>query len=186
MVFKYIKEKTVICVSKCNDVKNYGLQNLPDRAKIFLTALWFWVYIAYYCNKLINYTLCVVLTYTPDAYMAYPAKLLNKDKPKILYASLGNTTITNKLKLLINTNWDTDVPDNGGVNVRDLVSKYPSLAYAVIWVSYIFEIDKKINTMTNEELGKSIKHMYITISGKTINRGEFLDDEEIIFGEITF
>lgn len=168
-------------------IKNYCITDLPDRTKIFLSALWVWVYIGYYFNKIIVCVLGLVLTYTPDACIIFHPKIKNENIPKILDARLGSEHITNKLKMLINLKWDSEIPDAGGLNVKDLVSNYPALATTVIWVSYLFEADKHLQQMSDEEIGKSIRCMLINITDKAIYRDSSLEtEEEILFGEIPF
>lgn len=176
-------------IAKIKKIKDYSIKDLPDRTKIFLSALWFWVFIAYYFNKLFGCMLGFVLNYTPDSCVVFHPKLLTekKDTPKILDARLGEEEITNKLKMLVNAKWDSEIPELGGVNVKDLVSNYPALSTSVIWISYLFEMDKKLKNMSDEEIGKSIRCMLINVSDKVIYREPSLETEEdILFGEIPF
>jgi hypothetical protein len=171
-------------------IKNYCFTNLPDRTKIFLSALWFWIYITYYFNSMICYFLKIILMNTPDSCIAFQSKLIKKKEntPEIIEATLGKEIITNKIKLLINLCWDKEISDVGGLNIKDLVSKYSSLSTSVIWISYLFNLEKKMQDMTDEEIGKKVKYMLINITDKIIYRddGSACDDEEIIFGEIPF
>lgn len=175
--------------TKITTIKRYSVNELPDRTKIFLSALWVWIYISFYINKVIGYIFIFVLTYTPDSCIIFHPKLIKKQKniPEILDAKLGEETITNKLKMLVKSQWDSDIPESGGVNVKNLVSKYPALSTSVIWIAYLLEVDKKIQEMSDEEIGKSIKCMLINISDKSIYRDSSVEiKEELLFGEIPF
>jgi len=175
--------------NKIGNLKKYSISDLPDRTKIFLSAMLFWAYMAFYFNKLIGCMLGFILTHTPDKYIIYNPKLPKKTVKtlEIIEAKLGPDTITNKLKLLVNSHWDDDILDFGGVNVKDLVSNYPALSTSLIWVCYILEMDEKIKSMSDEEIGKSVKHMLINISDKSVYRKSTLEDaEELLFGEIPF
>jgi hypothetical protein len=179
--------------NKIRKIKDYSLTNLPDRTKIFLSALWFWVYITFYLNKLIGCMLGFILTYTPDSCIIDYSKILkeknnpNTNIPEIIDAKLGNESITNKLKMLVQSQWDNEISDLGGINVKDIVSKYPALSTSVIWVSYVFQLEKKLQTMSDEEIGKAVKYMLISITDKAIYKESTLEnEEELIFGEIPF
>ena len=176
-------------------IKNFSIKDLPDRTKIFLSALMFWVYVMYYFNKVVGCILGFVLKHTPDSCIIYHptvVKAITKkepdvSKPDILDARMGAEIITNKLNMLIKTHWDTEINDLGGVNVKDLVSKFPALSTSVIWIAYLFDLDKKLQSMSNEDIGNTVRYMLINLSDKTIYRDSTLDtDEEILFGEIPF
>ena len=175
--------------NKINNIKNIVIQKMPDKAIIFVSALWFWVYIVYICNQMFGRLLSYVLHITPDNCIIFHPKLLqeNKDAPKVIEARLGTEPITNKINMLISKKWDGDVSDSGGVNIKDLITYYPKLSTTVIWISYLFDLDKKIENLDEEEIGKKIKYMLINISDKAIYREPTLDkSEEILFGEIPF
>lgn len=174
---------------KLSNIKNSVIKKLPDKTIIFISALWFWVYIAYICNHIFGRLLGYVLHITPDDCIIFHPKLLkeNKDAPKVIEARLGTEPITNKINMLINKKWDVDISDSGGINIRELLTYYPKLSTSVIWISYLFDLDKKLETLDEEEIGKKIRHMLINITDKKIFRESSLDEsEEIIFGEIPF
>ena len=167
-------------------IKKYCFTNLPDRTKIFLSALWFWVYIVYYFNVIICYLLRFVLVNTPDSCIAFQSKIIKKkdNVPEIIKATMGSDVITNKIKLLINLCWDNEISDLGGVNVKDLIERFPSISSSSILISYIFDLEKKIKNMNAEEIGKTIKHIMINFTDKVIYRDN--KSEEMLFGEIPF
>lgn len=182
-------------VRRLRIIRDFSIKDLPDRTKIFLSALMFWVYVMYYFNKVVGYCLGMVLMYTPDSCIIYHpnvVKAITKKepgviKPDILDARMGTEVITNKLNMLINTQWDNEIDIFGGVNTKDLVSKFPALSTSFIWIAYLFELDKKLQIMSNEDIGKTVKYMLINMSDKTIYRESTLDtDEKILFGEIPF
>lgn len=185
--------------SKLIAIKNFSTSDLPGRTKIFLSALWFWTYLLYYFTKFINIMLYIVVVYTPDSCVIFRTKLVkNKKIPEILNAKIKKkpcdnkqddktSDITNKLNILLNWKWDDDIGDIGGIKIKELISKYPSVSSSIIWISYLFEIDKKLETMSDEEVGKSIKYMLINISDKVMYRDANLKTpEDILFGEIPF
>jgi hypothetical protein len=175
--------------NKIQNIKKFAIQGLPDKTRIFISALWFWVYVAFYLNKLIGCMLGVVLHYTPDSCIIFHPKLLkeNKDAPKIVEARLGTEPITNKLSMLINNKWDKEICENGGLNLKEILCSYPSLSTSVIWISYLFDLDKIVKDLDEEEIGKRIKYMLINISDKAIYRAPNLEEsEDILFGEVPF
>lgn len=186
---------------------------IPDRTKIFLSALWFWAYIMFYCTKLFNCILGVILVYTPDSIIIYKpptvgfskkGKHEETPKPTIIEARHGADIITNKMKAVVNLKWDSDIyndnvdnvdnVDNdesekifGGLNVKDVITVFPKLTTAVVWISYLFEIDKKISEMNDEDLGKNIKYMLINFTDRAIYRSPDLHkSERAKCGEIPF
>ena len=182
--------KNMILKNICNriiNIKNYCFTNLPNRTKIFLTALWFWIYITYYFNIIICYFLRFILVNTPDSCIAFQSKFIIKKEntPHIIKAEIDSNDITNKIKLLINLCWDNEISDLGGVNVKDLLSRYPQISSSALWISYIFNFEKKIQNMTDEEIGKKVKHIIICFTDKVIYRDDG-SNEDILFGEIPF
>jgi hypothetical protein len=183
-------------VEKLSSIKKINLGSLPDRTKIFLSALWLWTYVLYYFTKIINIMLRLIVTYTPDSCIIFNNKLLkpNEQTPIIIDAkihddSTDNTeNITNKFSVLINNIWDEDIGDKGGIRIKDILNKFTNTTSPLMWVSYLFEIDKKLENMTDVEISESIKHMLVNISDKIIERGdpESKESEEISFGEIPF
>jgi hypothetical protein len=199
--------------TKCKNAV-FGIK-LPDRTKIFLSALWFWAYMMYYFTKVFNMCLGLVLVYTPDSLIIFnPFNIKNHNKtdeqpienrPIILDARIKTKdvnyeNITNKLRAVINSKWDVDIGNDncpfdetedkelfGGVSLGDIISVYPTLSTAVVWVTYLFETDKKLNDISDAELGKKIKHMLINFGDKSICRTSSLQKpEKIIVGEIPF
>jgi hypothetical protein len=201
---------TTVVVKTTNKCKNAVASiQLPDRTKIFLSALWFWAYMIFYFTKLCNAGLGFCLYYTPDSIIIYNPIRQKSDAdintPTIIDAHMKtkNAThenVTNKLRALIRSKWDVDIgndncpfdnTDNnelfGGVNLGDIVSIYPTISTAVVWITYLFDTDKKLNTLSDEELGKKIKHMLINFGDKSICRTSTLNEsEKIVVGEIPF
>lgn len=174
--------------SHCINIKKYCLTNVPDRTKIFLSALWFWIYITYCLNMMFCFILRLILSNTPDSFIAFQSTIIKKQDiiPEIIEAKIDKEVITNKIKLLVKLCWDKEISDIGGVNVKDLLKYLPSLSKSTVWISYVYDIEKKIQTMTDEEIGKTIKHMLIDITDNTIYRNSDKAEEEIIFGQIPF
>jgi hypothetical protein len=185
-------------VEKLSSIKNINLGKLPDRTKIFLSALWLWTYVLYYFTKIINIILRLIVTYTPDSCIIFNNKLIkpNEHAPIIIDAKIHDKSadnmenITNKFSILINNIWDEDIGDKGGIRIKDIVNKFTNTTSPLMWVSYLFEMDKKLENMTDEEISESIKHMLVNISDKIIERDpeskESEESEEISFGEIPF
>jgi hypothetical protein len=181
-------------ISKLISIKNFG-SNIPDRTKIFLSAIVFWAYIMYYITKLINMCLYLFIEYTPDSFLIFRPKRKTDTKiPEILKAKIHdknsdkvNVDISNKLNMLLNCKWDEDIGDSGGIRIKDLVSKYKSISTSIMYISYLFEIDKKLESISAEDIGKSIKYMLVNINEKILYRDVDLKTPEyIIFGEIPF
>ena len=188
-----IKEKVTRIGTRVSGV----MVALPDRTKIFLSALWFWAYIMFYCTKLFNRILGLILTHTPDTMLIYkPLKISTgggEPRPKIIEARNGNSNITNKIKAIVDMKWDSDINNDGtqkifgGLNIKDITNIYPSMSTGIIWISYLFEIEKKIADMNDEELGKNIKQILVDFGDKSLYRSSDLKKkEETIFGEIPF
>ena len=174
--------------TRCINIKNYCFTNIPNRTKIFLSALWFWMYITYCLNIMFCFVLKLILSNTPDSCIAFQSTIMKKAEstPEIIEAKLGTETITNKIKLLVNLYWDDEISDVGGVNIKDLLTCLPTLSKSVVWISYICDFKNKIQTMTDEEIGKQVKHMLINITDKIIYRNSDEEEEEILFGAIPF
>jgi hypothetical protein len=214
-----VTEKVTTIAVKCKNAV-VGMR-IPDRTKIFLSAMWFWMYVMFYFTKVFNLVLGFCLVHTPDSLIIFnpfnikytnfsgkntkenAAETINK--PTVVDARMKtkdelHENITNKLRAVISSNWDTDVgndncpfddSDNkdlfGGVNVGDIVSVYPTLSTAIVWITYLFETDKKLNALSDEELGKKIKYMLINFGDKSIHRTSDLQKvEKIVSGEIPF
>ena len=94
-------------VRRLRIIRDFSIKDLPDRTKIFLSALMFCVYVMYYFNKVVGYCLGMVLMYTPDSCIIYHpnvVKAITKKepgviKPDILDARMGTEVITNKLNM---------------------------------------------------------------------------------------
>lgn len=193
-----IKEKVIGVVTRISGIAI----NLPDRTKIFFSALWFWVYVMFYFMKCFNCVLGLVLTHTPNSLLIYkPLNIKSRSKnsreirPIIIEARNGNDDITNKIKAIVDMKWDSDINNEGGetqkifggLNIKDITDIYPSISTSVVWISYLFEIDKKLADMGDEELGKSIKQMLVDFGDKSLYRKSDLQDKEkAMFGEIPF
>lgn len=220
-VIRKITDSVTSITTNCKNAM-VGIK-LPDRTKIFLSAMWFWAYMLYYFTKVFNVGLGLCLVHTPDSLIIFnPFNIKNRNqtdpktdnqtdnqpienKPTIVDARMktkdsNHENITNKLRAVINSKWDVDIGNDncpfddteykelfGGVNLGDIVSVYPTLSTAVVWVTYLFETDKKLNDMSDAELGKKIKHMLINFDDKSIYRTSSLQkSEKIIVGEIPF
>jgi hypothetical protein len=174
------------------------LASLPDRTKIFLSALWFWTYIMFYLTKVTYRILGFILTYTPNSLIIYkPFNIISHEAPipKIIEARHDTEDITNKLRALVGLIWDSDINNDeddtqeifGGINIKDILNLYPMASTSVIWISYLFEIDKKLHEMNDEELGKGLKYLLINFADKSLYRTSNISDKEkAIFGEIPF
>lgn len=199
---------TNIIVKKLQRIKKFSTESLPDRTRIFLSAIWFWAYILYYFTKIINIFLNCIVTYTPDSFIIFKTKT-NKDKntPIIVDAKkckkkhgdeiqkihTNKKTIqdledvTNKISAIFDWVWDKTIEDNGGVHIKDVISKYSTLSSSYLWISYIFDIDKAIENLDNSEIKQKINHMLIDFSDRVIYRNnDIKNPEDIIFGEVPF
>jgi hypothetical protein len=185
-----------------------ALPKLPDRTVIFLSALYFWAYMMFYFTKVINVSLGFVLRHTPDAFIIHksggtPAKIEVIDtktknpteskkvsKINIIQAIADNIPITNKLKNLIQRKWDNELEEDengdfiGGINAEDILSFVKS---PIVWISYLFEFDKKIADMSDAEIGNAIKTILVDFGDKAIYRNSDLSQRESMkFGKISF
>jgi hypothetical protein len=168
-------------------LSKFTVPKLPDRTVIFLSALYFWAYMMFYFTKVINVSLGFVLRHTPDAFVIHnEGTASTKDVPlvkriNIIQAMADNIPITNKIKNIVQTLDDEFIT---GVKVRDVLSFVKS---PMIWISYLFEFDKKLSEMTDDEIGKAIKTILVDFGDKAIYRDSDLDiKENILFGEIPF
>jgi hypothetical protein len=130
--------------------------------------------------------------------------IITIDKLKTLLnaLSIDNTeNITNKIRILIDVLWDTDIGNEncpfdknqevkelfGGLNIKELTSVYPIVSTSIIWIAYLFETDKHINKLSDAELGKRIKYILVNVGDGIIYRDSNLNKpEDIIFGDIQF
>lgn len=190
--------------------------HLPDRTKIFLSSIWLWAYIMFYFTKCINKLLGLILVYTPDSLIIFNPylylsgmnntnKSIDCNKPIVIDAYLktnnGKTEcILNKIRALINAKWDIDIGNDncsfndseikelfGGLNIREIVKIYPLLSTSIIWIAYLFETDKILHSLSDDELGKKIKFLLINFSDNILYRNSKMENpEEIIVGDIPF
>jgi hypothetical protein len=189
--------------------------HLPDRTKIFLSSIWIWAYIMFYFTKCINKLLGLILVYTPDSLIIFNPylylsgmntnKSIDCNKPIVIDAYLktnnGKTErILNKIRALINAKWDIDIGNDncsfddseikelfGGLNIREIVKIYPLLSTSIIWIAYLFETDKILHSLSDDELGKKIKFLLINFSDNILYRNSNLENpEKIIVGDIPF
>ena len=190
--------------------------HLPDRTKIFLSSIWLWAYIMFYFTKCINKLLGLILVYTPDSLIIFNPylylsgmnntnKSIDCNKPIIIDAYLKTNNdktecILNKIRALINAKWDIDIGNDncsfddsavkelfGGLNIREIVKIYPLLSTSIIWITYLFETDKILHSLSDDELGKKIKFLLINFSDNILYRNSNLENpEKIIVGDIPF
>jgi hypothetical protein len=197
-----------------------SVPKLPDRTVIFLSALYFWTYIMCYMAKFVHVSLSFVLRHTPDAFIIHnssstptativdvidetpkqPLEIgenvqsrISKKIPKrvnIIQAMADSIPITNKIKNVIQRNWDNKIGEDsdgehpGGIKVSDILSFVKS---PVVWISYLFEVDKKLSDMSDAEIGKAIKTILIDFSDKALYRDpEMKKKEPLLFGKIPF
>ena len=126
-----------------------------------------------------------------DAYLKTNNGKNNNEKPKC---------ILNKIRALINAKWDIDIGNDncsfddseikelfGGLNIREIVKIYPLLSTSIIWIVYLFETDKILHSLSDDELGKKIKFLLINFSDNILYRNSKMENpEEIIVGDIPF
>jgi hypothetical protein len=183
------------------------LPKLPDRTVVFLSALYFWAYMMFYFTKIVNVSIGFILRHTPDAFIIYKSggtataracvvdiktKKTNTSKKKskinIIQAIADNIPITNKLKNLVQRTWDDEIGEDengdyiGGIKVDDILSFVKS---PIVWISYLFEFDKKLSDMSDAEIGNAIKTILVDFGDKSIYRNSDLSQKEpLLFGEI--
>ena len=178
--------------------------------------MWLWAYIMFYFTKCINKLLGLILVYTPDSLIIFNPylylsgmnntnKSIDCNKPIIIDAYLKTNNgksecIINKIRALINAKWDIDIGNDncsfddsavkelfGGLNVREIVKIYPLLSTSIIWITYLFETDKILHSLSDDELGKKIKFLLINFSDNILYRNSNLENpEKIIVGDIPF
>jgi hypothetical protein len=168
-------------------LSKFTVPKLPDRTVIFLSALYFWAYMMFYFTKVINVSLGFVLRHTPDAFVIHKggSTLVESDpvvkRINIIQAMAGNIPITNKIKNVVQS---LDDEFMAGIKVSNVLSFVKS---PMIWISYLFEFDKKLSEMTDDEIGKAIKTILVDFGDKAIYRDSDLDiKEHMLFGEIPF
>lgn len=170
------------------------LPRCPERAKLFMSALWFWAYIMYYVNMCITACLRMFLTYTPDSMIIFTPRKETHVLKAVLKTkqNMSGENITNKISAIMKMKWDDDISDAddnlcGGLNTSDIYSIYPPAMDAIIWVAYLMEIDKKIMNTSNENIGKTVKTMLINLKDKKFYKnGKLRTPLNIICGEIPF
>jgi hypothetical protein len=75
----------------------------------------------------------------------------------------------------------------GGLNIDDILSVYPTASNALIWIAYIFEVDKKIMQMDDKQVGKHVKYMMICMKDRILHTKSDLSEMTALdFGEIFF
>ena len=127
-------------------------------------------------------------------------------KPIIIEAKnvSNKEKITNKIKLLIKLIWDVDINNLydinmtrtdsrqnkglvGGLNIKDIITYYPKISNAIVYISYIFDTD--VSSMADvqiDNLDKKIKSILINFKDKTIYRNGNDVLEKILIGDIIF
>ena len=180
---------------------------MPDRARIFMSALWFWTYAMFYVTKCINVILRLFITYTPDSMIIFKHRTSNdlstkkldvhaNKQPTILKAHIHKTTtdkktgykktinenITNKITTILQMKWDPDISNEnddvfGGLNVCDILDIYPMASNAVIWIAYLLELDNKILNTSDEKIGKQVKIMLVDLKKNALFRTSNLQHE---------
>ena len=160
--------------------------------------------------KVFNVCLGAVLTYTPDMFLYNPFDDISKAlkskkkarkktqkkvlkqgeaKPVIIEARSDHSMLSNKIKALIKLKWDKDIEndntgDIGGLNSKDI---YPMLSTAIVWITYILDTEEAVKKMSDEELGKCIKHLLIDCSDNALYRTlDLKNAEKMMFGQIPF
>jgi hypothetical protein len=136
-----------------------------------------------------------------DAYLKNNNDKNNNDKTNTGKNNNGKPEcIINKIRALINAKWDIDIGNDncsfddsavkelfGGLNVREIVKIYPLLSTSIIWITYLFETDKILHSLSDDELGKKIKFLLINFSDNILYRNSNLENpEKIIVGDIPF
>jgi hypothetical protein len=175
-------------------LSKFTVPKLPDRTVIFLSALYFWAYMMFYFTKVINISLGFALRHTPDAFVIHKREsTLIEAVPlvkriNIIQAMAGNIPITNKIKNVIQSHWNKEIGEDddgvciGGIKVCDVLSFVKS---PMIWISYLFEFDKKLSEMSDDEIGKAIKTILVDFGDKAIYRdSDLCQKEDMLFGEI--
>ena len=73
--------------------------SMPDRARIFMSALWFWTYVMFYVTKCINVALRIFITYTPDSMIIFRhgTKSPNKINPPKITLVVVNKRINQRM-----------------------------------------------------------------------------------------
>ena len=187
-------------VNKCKQIKT------PDKAKIFITALYCWGVLIYYLSSIFNFGLRLVLVYLPDSMVVNPLEYLpisNKTpKPKILTASIGDgsmptTPFTNKLKMLIAHKWDENIGDAplgsdtvlGGLNLKAVAQVYPDIKQVFLVAKYLFETN--MDKIPDKELRNQVKFIFVDFAKKVIYRdenthGPDAKSEKVKFGDVPF
>jgi hypothetical protein len=116
---------------------------------------------------------------------------------QILKAMAGDKPITNVIKTIISMNWDASVGgyDNGDTSNTDLpkiigglrADAFKFLKSPIVWISYLCDLDTKLSSMSDIEIGQKIRYMLLDFSNKSIYRTSNLSDKEsMLFGEIPF
>jgi hypothetical protein len=185
---------------------------IPNRARIFMSALWFWTYVMFYVTKCINVILHVFITYTPESMIIFKhdtsnilstkksSECMKNSPPTILKAHIHKTTnsktinenITNKIAAILQMKWDPDISDEnddlfGGLNICDILDIYPVASDAVIWIAYLLELDNKILNTSDEKIGKYVKIMLVDLKNNAIFRTSNLQNKiNTMCGEIPF
>lgn len=186
-------------------VNKWKKSEIPDKAKLFMTALYCWGVLIYYLSSIFNTVLRMALVYLPDSVVVDPFEYLpfvmksDQPKPKILSAIISNgqyatKSFTNKLTMLINHKWDENIGEAqlgaddllGGLNVSEIAKVYPNIAQALLIATYLFE--KNVDKIPDEELREHVKFIFIDFAKKVIYRTEDDNDdsEKIVFGDIAF
>jgi hypothetical protein len=170
------------------------MSETSSRVQIFLFVFWIWTWVLFQINQLISMFFRIILFYIPDGYLPYkvvsPIRVLHALDEK------GNS-ITNKLQMFLNKNWDREgCPNTGNVDIEQFAK---ILKISIVWISYILESDVKPEyieilerkTERREIFKDLIKKIVIDISGKIIvyltdcKNNELLD-EPLVFGQVNF
>lgn len=193
---------TIICkYEKFMEDKQWGL---PDRAKIFLAAMYIWTWLLFHFTRLCNFLLKLIIIYFPNN-ICYPNfKYFNNYPIHILQSrDYCSNLITDKLKLYMNKNWDK-IENN-----VDLQLFSEQINSSIIWIAYLLECDKKEyfqeldNLIKNDKLNidklkKLVKILIVDFNEKMIHKfkydeinddkpDEYIETQDpLLFGDVEF
>lgn len=189
---KYIRRSET---TKPNDDKN----TMGVKAKLFITALYFWGFVIYRISLIFNGVLRMILTHFPDFLIINPCNYIptlesytpdNTEqlservvKPKILEARVldmvfTDKPFTNKLKAIIDIMWDDEIGEaslgsdklTGGLRTKDIAKIYPAVSKMYLVAKYVFE--KNADKIPDDELSAHVKFIFVDFAKNLIYRND--------------
>jgi len=160
---------------------------LPYRTQIFLAGIQFTSQIVFYWIKLIQYFLGLIIKFIPNNWVNdFGPKKFDKKRKNVQILNVrdqNGNDITKKFNLFVNWLWDDDVcEETGGLNIKKIISLFQT---PVMYIIYLLELDKKINTNHIDDLLECLNVLKIDFTDNQVKYNNN-DAKDIMFNQMSF